>query len=212
MEQGLISEKLYEKCSKPHIQSLPGDLRTTDSNKLNERLDKINKEINNLEKDIKKNNQELQKQKKKINNAQKGIDSVFKDIEKKLKEDIPRPSLSNPIADTAREFRKEIDKLKKDYKKAIKNINNSIKKDENFSDDLINKLTGDIDDLYKESLYFEKYVRYHDLLEPLSDNITQLNIEYHNYMKGSGDNKNKNQLLNDYETEKKRTMDVLNNL
>ena len=41
----IIDEKLYIKCSKPHITNLPYDLRTTDIKKLNERLDSIDERI-----------------------------------------------------------------------------------------------------------------------------------------------------------------------
>lgn len=52
LNKGVITEELYEKCSKPHISSLPYDLRTTDLNKLEDivrtTLGEIMKTSNNI--------------------------------------------------------------------------------------------------------------------------------------------------------------------
>lgn len=50
LENEIIDVDLYEKCSKPHITSLPYDLRTNDLDKLNERLNVINDKLEELDK------------------------------------------------------------------------------------------------------------------------------------------------------------------
>lgn len=51
----LIGKELYLKCSKPkYIQSLPGDLRTTDANVLSDRLDAIEDELSRREEILRK--------------------------------------------------------------------------------------------------------------------------------------------------------------
>lgn len=49
-DKGIISERLYEKCSRPkYITALPGDLRSTDATLLSERMDVIEEEISRRE-------------------------------------------------------------------------------------------------------------------------------------------------------------------
>ena len=40
-EKGIINDEIYEKCSKPHITSLPYDNRTNDPTKLQKKIKKI---------------------------------------------------------------------------------------------------------------------------------------------------------------------------
>ena len=53
--KGIIDNELYEKCSKPHISSLPYDLRTNDEEKLTERKNEIENKINEVNNNIEKN-------------------------------------------------------------------------------------------------------------------------------------------------------------
>lgn len=57
--KGIIDNELYEKCSKPHISSLPYDLRTNDEEKLTERKNEIENKINEVNNNIEKNKKGL---------------------------------------------------------------------------------------------------------------------------------------------------------
>ena len=54
-ETELIDEEIYKKCSKPHIQDLPYDNRTNDTNKLEIRKTTIQDKIKETENSIKEN-------------------------------------------------------------------------------------------------------------------------------------------------------------
>ena len=51
-DKDLINDELYEKCGKPHISSLPHDLRTNDPKKLQARKEAIIKEWNKIDREI----------------------------------------------------------------------------------------------------------------------------------------------------------------
>lgn len=51
-KNNLINDELYEKCGKPHISSLPGDLRTNDPVKLQQRKDAIIDKWNEIDNEI----------------------------------------------------------------------------------------------------------------------------------------------------------------
>ena len=77
-EQGLISERLYEKCKKPsYIANLPGDLRSNDTDLLRERLDRIDEELTKRE-------NILQKAETRINRKLKDNEKLSKRIEKNM--------------------------------------------------------------------------------------------------------------------------------
>lgn len=80
-KKGLIDIELYEKCSKPHITSLPYDNRYTDPIKLNERKKAIEESINHLEADLRfrDNTDFLQRQ---IDNCISSQEQIDKDREK----------------------------------------------------------------------------------------------------------------------------------
>ena len=61
-DNNIINKDIYLKCSKPkYIQSLPGDLRTNDSELLSNRLDAIQKEEDKLDKEYAKKYNEYEK-------------------------------------------------------------------------------------------------------------------------------------------------------
>lgn len=87
----LINEELYEKCSKPHIQSLPYDNRVTDEDKLDERKEEINKRVEEEEqkiKDIQKENDALEKDMyslaKKIDDSHEKLSEYLNDMNTSL--------------------------------------------------------------------------------------------------------------------------------
>lgn len=113
LENDLIGQELYVKCGKPkHIQSLPGDLRTTDLNKLNRRkeaiklrIDELNLQIAQKTLDRKINTNEIKKSRlsikenkakqkeeyeyykhvsKQLKDSSKNIKSLFKQLSKEL--------------------------------------------------------------------------------------------------------------------------------
>ena len=55
LQKGVINEEIYIKCSKPHISSLPYNLRTNDMEKLTERKEEIEKRIGEVTEAIEKN-------------------------------------------------------------------------------------------------------------------------------------------------------------
>ena len=55
LQKGVINEEIYIKCSKPHISSLPYNLRTNDTEKLTERKEEIEKRIGEVTEAIEKN-------------------------------------------------------------------------------------------------------------------------------------------------------------
>ena len=59
LKNEVIDETLYEKCSKPHINSLPYDLRTNDNGKLTERKNEIENKITEVNNNIEKNKKGL---------------------------------------------------------------------------------------------------------------------------------------------------------
>lgn len=89
---GLIDEEMYGKCSKPHISSLPGDLRSTDLDKLNSRVDAINENLkkykdNNkkLNDDLKSINSDLKKENDTVKGINKRIQSTLVDVDDNFK-------------------------------------------------------------------------------------------------------------------------------
>lgn len=89
---GLIDEEMYGKCSKPHISSLPGDLRSTDLDKLNSRVDAINENLkkykdNNkkLKDDLKSINSDLKKENDTVKGINKRIQSTLVDVDDNFK-------------------------------------------------------------------------------------------------------------------------------
>ena len=66
-DKGIIDGDLFEKCSKPkYIQSLPADLRTNDEDKLNERLDALQKLEDDTNKEYEEKYSEYEDAKKEL--------------------------------------------------------------------------------------------------------------------------------------------------
>lgn len=84
-DEDLIDDEVYEKCSKPHISSLPGDLRSNDKNKLNQRKNSAKKKLE----DNKKKKEELDNEMKKISikmeDNRKWTKDSFDNLGKQLK-------------------------------------------------------------------------------------------------------------------------------
>ena len=95
LEHDLINQEIYLKCGKPKVvQALPGDLRTTDLEKLNRRkeaiklrIEELNLQISQKTLDVKTNNTEIKKQRLRIKNnksKQKEEYQEYKRVSKEL--------------------------------------------------------------------------------------------------------------------------------
>lgn len=164
-DEGIISKRIYEKCSKPHISSLPYDNRYTDTVKVNERKNAIDEKISETKDNIKTLKQDITKREnildsmvhdiqQKVNRIDKDLQTVFEDNFGEIGTDRPDNRLREAEyelgdkdgKDTLR-FMEQCTKIKSDYDKFTDKLNKSLTKHKNRED---------IDKIIKS---FEKKVR-----------------------------------------------------
>ena len=152
LEQGIINNTIYEKCSKPHVTGLPHDLRTNDSEKLQKRKNKIIQEWNKTHDEIMNKNypDEFFELSQTDTYDDEGWMHNY-DGDKLVEHYNNLLNTSISLNDAIRErYDNQIDKLNKDienYKEQVKirddEINHYLKEQENLEKD-INKNTKEL--------------------------------------------------------------------
>ena len=228
-KRGLINKDIYEKCGKPHITSLPHDLRTNDVDKLNQRLQSIYSkysdswdEVKDLDKTINRWSEEADRSlnfmSKRCRNIRKQINdtlNILKDNDDEvyngLKKDI-LPKFKRTILDLEKEFRsikngesetlKSIEKLD-DFEKYNDMLILAVK---DVSDGEILRL---IDDIHMKGLMFKM----HYIQDDLNSEYTYSYIAYLNKKKEAMALKDKEEKkLDDYAQEFERVVNHLKDL
>lgn len=154
LDKGVIDESLYEKCSKPsYISELPGDLRTTDLNVLNDRKKAIEKELKDIDKKIDSLEKEISRTSKRIDNEHDFLSTVFDEHIKTDSAIRHRVRANNGSGELSGDIKREYDALASNLDKYYDKIESHYENGEDISG-YLNTLEKQFNDFEKNILNY----------------------------------------------------------